>query len=160
MNSSKGNQEEITFPYVHSKGSVSVKIYRTPTNGCEAFTLSYYQDGARKRPTFPNFEQALKEAKTLALRLGSASGDVLTLSSADRASYLRSKELSAELGLPLEVIVSQAVALKRVLGKTPPMVAAEYYKQTHPTELPTKLVMMVIDEMLAATRGDGLSGGY
>jgi integrase len=160
MYSSKGNQEEIEFPYIHSKGSVSVKIYRTPTNGCEAFTLSYYQDGSRKRPTFPTFNQALSEAKTVALRLGSASGDVLTLNSADRASYLRSKELSVELGLPLEVIVAQAVALKRVLGKTPPMVAAEYYKKMNPTEPPAKLVKIVIDEMLLAKRGDGLSDGY
>jgi len=160
MNSSKGNQEEIEFPYVYSKGSVSVKIYRTPTNGCESFTLSYYQDGSRKRPTFPTFKQALSEAETVALKLGSASGDVLTLSSADRASYLRSKELSVELGLPLEVIVAQAVALKRVLGKTPPMVAAEYYKKMNPTEPRPKLVRIVIDEMLLAKRGDGLSDGY
>src|SRR5882672_4966669 len=89
--------EEISFPYTHSKGSVSVNIYRTPTNGCESFTLSYYQDGVRKRPTFPSFDQALKEAKTVAIKLGSASGDVLTLTSADRASYLRAKELLSEV---------------------------------------------------------------
>src|SRR5437879_4598510 len=86
--------EEISFPYTHSKGSVSVKIYRTPTRCCDSFTLSYWQDGTRKRPTFNSFDKALKEAKTVALKLGSASGDVLTLSSADRASYLRCKELA------------------------------------------------------------------
>jgi integrase len=85
---------------------------------------------------------------------------VLTLESADRASYLRSKELAAELGLPLEVIVSQAVALKQVLGNTPPVVAGEYYKKMHPTELPMKLVKVVIDELLISKRGDGLSEGY
>ena len=152
--------KEITFPYTHSEGSVSVKIYRTPTRGCDAFTLAYWQDGQRKRPTFNTFEKALAEAKFVALRLGSAEGDVLQLQSADRASYLRSKELAAELGLPLEVIVSQMVAIKRILGDTPPVVAAEYYKKQHPKELPLKLVKTVIDEMLLAKRGDGLSDGY
>jgi hypothetical protein len=39
------------FPIVVKQGSVTVKIYRTPSRGCEAYTLSYYQDGVRKRPT-------------------------------------------------------------------------------------------------------------
>jgi len=42
-------QEEITFPYTYSKPghSVSVKIYKTPRDGYDAFTLAYYQDGTR-----------------------------------------------------------------------------------------------------------------
>src|SRR5258707_1249692 len=54
----KKKPEELTFPFIVSKGSVSVKIYRTPSHGCESFTLSYYQDGARKRPAFPSFGAA------------------------------------------------------------------------------------------------------
>lgn len=65
---------------------MSVKIHRTPTRGCDSFTLSYWQDGVRKRPTFNTFDKALKEAKVVAPKLGSASGDVLTLTSADRAA--------------------------------------------------------------------------
>jgi hypothetical protein len=63
--------------------------------------------------------------------------------------------LAAEIVQPLEVIVSQMVAIKRKLGDTPPVVAAEYYKKQHPKELPMKLVKTVIDEMLLAKRGDG-----
>src|SRR2546423_13739816 len=108
--------EEIEFPFTYSKGSVSVKIYRTPTRGCDSFTLSYWQDGARKRPTFTTFGKALNEAKTVALKLGSANGDVLTLNSADRATHLRCKELSVQIGLPLEVICSRMLELKQILG--------------------------------------------
>src|SRR3954471_9250819 len=113
--------EEIEFPYTHSKGSVSIKIYRTPTRGCDSYTLSYWQDGVRKRPTFTTFDKALKEAKDVALKLGSASGDVLTLTSADRATHLRCRELANQIGMPLEVIVSQMVEMKRILGDTPPV---------------------------------------
>jgi hypothetical protein len=37
--------EEITFPHTYSKPgySVSVKIYKTPRDGYDAFTLAYYQ---------------------------------------------------------------------------------------------------------------------
>ena len=61
------NGEEIEFPSTYSKGSVNVKIYRTPTKGCDSYTSSYWQDGQRKRPVFNSFENALKEAKAVAL---------------------------------------------------------------------------------------------
>jgi integrase len=152
--------EEITFPYTYDKGSVVVKIYHQKSHGCDSFTVAYWQDGVRKRPAFPTFEKALAEAKVVALRLGSQNADVLTLTSADRALYLRSKELAAVIGMPLEVIVSQMVAVKQVLKDVPPLVAAEYYKKTHPTELPLKMVKDVIEEMLISKRGDVLSEGY
>ena len=54
--------KKIEFPVTVKRGSVSVKIYRTPSHGCDSFTLSFYQDGVRKRPTFPSFQQAKDEA--------------------------------------------------------------------------------------------------
>jgi integrase len=152
--------KEIEFPYTHSQGSVHVKIYRTPTKGCDSYTLSYWQDRTRKRPVFNTFKKALKEAKTVALKLGSASGDVLTLTSADRACYLRAKEFSDKAHVPLEVMAARYYRLIQILGDTPPDVAAEYYKKVHPRELPLKSVKTVIDEMLKAKRADGLSDGY
>ena len=53
---------KIKFPLEVKRGSVSIKIYKTPSHGCDSFTLSYYQDGVRKRPTFSTFEQAKREA--------------------------------------------------------------------------------------------------
>src|SRR5205085_324468 len=106
------------------------------------------------------FGKAFAEAKTVALRLGSANGDVLTLNSADRATHLRCKELSVQIGLPLEVICSRMLELKQILGEVPPVVAAQYYKKVHPTVLPMKPVKTVIEEMLKSKRGDGLSDGY
>src|SRR5260370_22532077 len=99
-------QEEITFPYTYTKpkSSVRVKIYKTPRDGYDAFTLMYYKDGERKRVMAKSFEAALKEAEAATTLLGSANGDVLTLSSADRASYLRSREFADKAGIPLEVM--------------------------------------------------------
>ena len=152
--------KKIVFPFEVKRGSVSVKIYRTPSHGCDSFTLSYWQDGGRKRPTFPTFDKARDEAETVAIRLGNADADVLTLTSADRASYLRARELANEAGIPLEVMAAQGLQLKRILGDTPPLVAAGYYMKKHPTQIPPRAVADVIEEMLKAKQGDGLSDGY
>lgn len=58
--------KKITFPFEVKRGSVSIKIYRTPSHGCESFTISDYLDGFRKRPTFPSFARAKEEAEAAA----------------------------------------------------------------------------------------------
>ena len=158
MTPKQKDQEEITFPYVYSKGSVSVKIYRTPTKGCEAFTLVYWQDGTRKKPTFNTFEKALTEAKVVVDKLGSSAVDVLDISSADRAAYLRAKQLLGDT--PIEVAAAEYAQMKKLLGRTSPIRAAEDYVKQNPVEQEPKLVSEVIDELIKAKRGDGVSQGY
>jgi hypothetical protein len=82
------------FNLAKSQGR-TVKIYRTPTKGHESFTVSYYQDKKRLRSTFAEFAEAEREARDVATRLASSNAVVLTLSSADRAAWLRAKELSS-----------------------------------------------------------------
>src|SRR5687767_13080288 len=101
------------FPLVVRNGSVSVKIYKTPSHGCDSYTLVHWQDGVRKRQAFSKLEDAELEAQVVTNKLGSAEGDVLTLKSQDRAVYLRCKELSAEIGVPMEVCVAQFVSIKK-----------------------------------------------
>ena len=50
------------FPIKVKAGSVSAKIYRTPTgNGYNSFTLAYWQDKTRKREAFGDLAEAKKE---------------------------------------------------------------------------------------------------
>src|SRR5215471_861040 len=119
-------QEEITFPYSYTKPghSVSVKIYKTPRDGYDAFTLAYYQDGTRKRLLCNTLESALKEAEDVVKLLGSKNVDLLELRSADKAVYRRARELLDPLGVSLEVAAADYAYIKRILGDTPPSVAA------------------------------------
>jgi hypothetical protein len=142
--------KKIVFPYEVKRGAVSIKIYKTPSHGCDSFTLSYYQDGKRKRPTFPTFEKAKEEAETVAGRITASDSDVFTLTSADRAAYLRARHLLDPLGIRIEVAAAEAVHMRRLLGDTPPTVAAEYYKQKHPTKIEPRLVKVVVADLLAA----------
>ncbi len=148
------------FPIVVRQGSVTVKIYRTPTRGCDAYTLSYYQDGVRKRPTFTRLQAARDEANVIANRLGNSDADVLTLTSADRSAYLRVRQLLDPLGIPVENAAAEFVQAKQVLGEVPLLQAAEFYLKRHPARIPPRPVMAVAEEMLKFKESDGLSEEY
>lgn len=152
--------KKITCPLLVKRGSVSVKIYRTPTNGCDSYTLAYYQDGVRKRPTFPTIQAAKDEADVIVNRLGSAEADVLTLASADRAAYLRARQLLDGIGAHIENAAAEFVQAKKLLGAVPLLQAAEYYMKRHPSRIEPRPVMKIVDEMLKLKKSDGLSDGY
>ena len=138
------------FPQIVKRGSVTVKIYRTPSHGCDSFTLSYYQDGVRKRPTFPTYKQAKVEAEAVASRLGNTDADILTLTSADRAAYLRARQILDAVGVPLEAAAAQFAAARAALGDTPLSHAVEFYITRHPTKIDPKRVQDVVAEFMAA----------
>jgi integrase len=148
------------FPIVVKQGSVTVKIYRTPTRGCDSYTLSYYQDGVRKRPTFTTLPAARNEANIIVGRLGNTDADVLTLTSADRSAYLRARQLLDPLGIHVENAAAEFVQAKQVLAEVPLLQAAEYYVKRHPARIPPRPVMAVAEEMLKFKESDGLSEEY
>lgn len=148
------------FPYMVKRGSVVVKIYRTPSHRCDSFTLSYYQDGVRKRPTFADFELAKAEAAVVATRLSSRDADVLTLTSADRAAYLRARQLLEPFGVAIETAAAHFVDATKQLGDVPFSQAIGFYLKRHPTKLEPKAVKDVVAEFLAVKKADGLSERY
>ncbi len=149
-----------TFPLVVKRGSVSVKIYRTPSNGCDSYTLSYYQDGVRKRPTFPTLQAAKDEANVVVNRLGNTDADVLTLTSADRSAYLRARQVLDPIGTHIENAAVEFAQAKQLLGEVPLLQAAQYYLKRHPVHIAPRPVVAVVEEMLKLKQSDGLSEGY
>jgi hypothetical protein len=155
-------QEAIDFPYTYTKPkcSVSFKIYKTPRQEYDAFTLVYYQEGERKRKLCSTFEAALAEADEVAKLLGSKDVDVLELRSADRAAYRRARELLDPLGISIEVAAAMVAYCKKLLGDTPMSTAAEYYLRKHPSKIAAKPVPVVVKEFLEAKEADGCSQRY
>ena len=152
--------KNITFPIVVKRGSVSVKIYRTPSNGCDSYTLSFYQDGVRKRPTFSTLQAAKDEANIVVNRLGNSDADILTLTSADRSAYLRARQLLDPFGLAIETAAAQVADARKLLGDVPLAHAVEFYLKRHPVKLELKPVNVVVAELLAAKQADGCSERY
>jgi integrase len=152
--------KKIAFPHEVKRGSVSIKIYKTPSHGCDSFTLSYYQDGVRKRPTFPTFEQAKREAEIVVGRLAATDADVLTLTSADRAAYQRARQVLDPMKVPIETAAVQFATAATRLGAVPLATAVDFYLKRHPTTIHPHTVKDVVDELLAAKRADNLSKRY
>ena len=67
--SSNKDPKKPAFSVVIKRGSVVVKIYLTPTNGCESYTISYWRAEKRHRESFAEFARAKKEADKVATRL-------------------------------------------------------------------------------------------
>jgi integrase len=145
---------------VVKNGSIKVKIYTTPSHECKSYTVVYWQDGERKRPTFPTLEKAKAEAELVVNRLGTAQGDVLTLTSADRAAYLRAKEILDAVGTSIEVAAAQFAHAKKVLGDTPLATAVEYYRKKHLSKIEPKTCKEVSDELVKVKTADKLSARY
>lgn len=150
----------IAFPQKVKRGSVTVKIYRTPSHGCDSFTLSYYQDGVRKRPTFPDFENAKAEAELIATRLASKDSYALALSSADCSAYSRARQVLDPLGVAIETAAVQFADARQRLGDVPLSYVVDFFLKRHPAKIVPKPVSVLVAEMMAAKQADSLSARY
>ena len=64
-------------------------------------------------------------------KLASCNIDVLQLTSADRAAYLRARHLLDPLGVSLEVAAAEYAHVKPLLGNIPLSTAVQYYVRKH-----------------------------
>ena len=145
------------FPIVVKRGNVRVKVYLTPSNGCDAFTVAYYFGGKRVRKTFADLGVAKFEAETVANRISAGELNVLTLTSEDRTAYVRSMEMLKPSGTPLEIAVMQFVEASKLLDGASLIEAAKFYLSRHPRHLPTRTVSQVVEEMIATKESEGMS---
>ena len=105
------------FPITVKRGHAVVKIYRTPSRGCEAFTVSYYLGDQRQRKTFADLGLATTEAETVANKLSTGEVNVLTLTSDNRLSYIRAIEALKPTGVPLEMAAMQFAGAQTLLER-------------------------------------------
>lgn len=129
------------------RGSTVVKIYRHKSR-CykgkyyQLFTVAYRLNGKRLRKNFSRYKDASSFASDTATALEKGSAKVSSLSAADWQSYMAAKNLLQPFGIPLLDAIQEYVAMcqrKKVTGKR---------------------VRDIVDELLAAKQGAGLSGRY
>jgi hypothetical protein len=90
-------------------------------------SIKYYRYGVRKRPAFRTFQQAKDEADAVTGRLAVTDADILTLTSADRAAYLRARQLLDSLDLAIETAAAQFADARKALGDVPLSQSVEFY---------------------------------
>ena len=145
-------------------GNAAVKIYRRnrTIRGTKytSFAVADYSTGRRKFITVASEEEARKRAGEIAIKLANHQGDVLTLTSGDRASYVRAMELIRPTGASLEMVAAEYADAHAKLGGRPMAEAVNYFIKQHPATLPDKSVADVVAEMLAAKNAEGLSARH
>jgi site-specific recombinase XerD len=148
------------FPLTVKRGSATVKIYKTPCRGKIRYTISYWLDGTRKRQTFDDLDRAKTEAASAANQLTSGDLDVLELTGADRAAYLRARQLLDPLGLGIEAAAAELADARKRLGGLSLAHAVESYVRRHQGIVAGKQIAEVVQELLAAKGTDNLSLRY
>jgi len=148
------------FPITVKRGHTVVKIYHTPSRGCDAYTVVHYLGDQRQRKTFADLGLATTEAETVANKLSTGEVNVLTLTSDDRLSYIRSIEVLKPTGVPLEMAAMQFAEMHKLLNGESPLEAARFFVKKNPHRLPKKLVPDIVKEMVEAKEADKLSGVY
>ncbi|MHB8521869.1 MAG: hypothetical protein ACYDH9_14060 [Limisphaerales bacterium] len=151
---------KVKFPYSVSVGSVEVKIYRTPSHGCESYTVSYWLAGQRRRLVFADFGRAKQEAEAVAAKMSRGDAAALTLTARDREVYVRAMELVNPIGVPLDLAALQFVEAHKKLGGVSLDRAVDFYVSRHPMALPRKTVGEAVGELIEAKRVDGMSKVY
>ena len=148
------------FPIRVKNGSVVIKIYRTPSHGCDSFTVVYYQGGRRQRRTFPTLQQAQDEATILSNQMAAGELDALLLTNSDRSAYIRSLELLKPFNIPLEMAVLQFTEAAKILNGASVVEAARFYARRHGKQLTHRSIPQAVTEFLATKEADGVSAVY
>lgn len=148
------------FPVAVKRGHVTVKIYRTPSHGCDSFTVVHYLGDQRQRKSFSNLEMAVTEAERIATQLSKGELNVLTLSNADGLAYARAVEFLRPTGVPLELAAMQFAEMWKVLNGASLLEAVRFYARHHPAGRLKKSVPSVVTELIEAKEADGASEVY
>lgn len=148
------------FPKVVKVGQTRATIYRTPSHGCDSFTVVWYEGAVRKRKVFSEITEAEIHATTKVESMAKGEAEILHLSGEDRLAYVRSREAVAEFGLALDTAAFEYRDAKRLLRGGSLLEAARYYMAQRLHDIPKRTVEQVFDEMLKAKRAEGLSERY
>jgi integrase len=116
------------FPKIIKNGSAIARIYETPTriNNKDyiQYTLTYYLNGQRERRKFSNLEKAIDEGKMAVAKISSGDLEVLTISSEDRASYVKALEIIVAAQKPLVAVATEYMEALKLLPKGTGLVEA------------------------------------
>lgn len=147
-------------PIAVRRSGISVRVYPRQRGELTHFQVADYSSGKRRLVAFPTVAEAKAHAELVATRLASPDRAVLELKSSDRAAYMRATQLLAPLKVPLEVVASEYVEARRILGDRSIIQAARFYAKKNPDAIPRKMMEEVVREFLADKAAKGKSDRY
>jgi integrase len=146
------------FPKEIKRGSVSVSIYKTPSNGYPLYVLVYYQDDRRKREYNADYRILLSRADEVLEDLIQARPvEAGVLNSSDRNEFIRAKAIVGKINQPLDVVARHYSEAVKILGTDLVIEAAREYAKRHPIKLPLIKVADLVTEFLEEKTKQGRS---
>jgi integrase len=152
--------KKVEFPKVVRVGQTKATIYKTPSHGCDSFTVVWFEGAVRKRKAFAAAAAAELHASSMVNSLSKGEAEIIQLSGEDRLAFVRAKNALAEFNLSLDSIAFEYRDAKRISKGNSLVTVAQYYAQNKLRDLPSKTVTEVLEEMLKAKRDEGLSERY
>ena len=142
-------------PLLIKSGNVTVKIYidvnRVKGTLYEQFTLAYYDRAKRIKKRFADLAEAKREADLAVAKLANGEGQVLRLTSTDRAHYIQALDTLRPTGRQLNIAVAEYVD---AISTLPPGVslkeAVNDYTRRNNTVRESRTVPELVVEYIAA----------
>ena len=143
--------------FIVSVGSVRVPVYGLSGG---RWCISYYQEGRRRRETRSTRGDATDRAKEIATAIHDQKASGIMLTGADRDAYVRALDVLKPFGVTLHEAVEAYAKSRNKVPSVSLNDVVEFYLQHNPTDLPTKTVKEVAEELLEAKRQDRVSEAY
>jgi len=148
------------FPKVIRVGQTRATIYKTPTNGCDAFTVVWYEGPDRKRKMFADLGAAEIHANAQVNNLSNGESRAAKLSGEECLEYVRGRNLIQGYASSMDAALAEWREAKELLKGRSLVEAVRYYVTQNVMNVPAKTVQVVLDEMIKAKRAEGCSERY
>ena len=132
-----------------------------PTPSAILFTLAYYDGAKRVKKRFADLEEAKQEAELAATKLANGEGQVLRLTSLDRANYLQALDTLRPLGRQLNLAVAEYVEAVKLLPPNTSLreAVSNFAKRTN-TVRESRTMPQLVAEYIASKEKAGKSESH
>jgi integrase len=138
------------------RGNIALDIYpaTNTVNGKEyaQFRFTYISGSQRVRRRFADLEEAKREAELVATALVNNEAEVLKLTGAERADYVKAMQKLREWRTDVDLddaVKDYVAAVKRLPQDTTLREVVDFYFRRNPANLPQKTAREVVDELIA-----------
>ncbi|MGN6553219.1 MAG: tyrosine-type recombinase/integrase [Verrucomicrobiota bacterium] len=139
----------------YKRDGITVGIRPTTKNGTEYFVLDYRVKGERKLVWRSSLADAKQAASDAIDKIVAGQADVLQLTNADAHVYLRAREISDRINLPLDHVARDyAEVLSLLAGRATALEACRDWLKRNNVPVPRKTVAEAVADCLAAAKAD------
>lgn len=153
-------QRQARFPLIVKRAGTSVRIYRVVRpDSPPYYQVADYSTGKRRLRSFTDLGDAKAAALEIAERTSRGEIDVLRMTPADRASFVRACQLLRPTRTAIEVAASAFAQAFEILGSDHVVDAARFYAARH-KQSQAKPVAAAVEELLSVKEARGASPRY